>query len=339
MAERASLKRQNTLVNRRAALATLFLLAACGGQEENVGEVRSSSVTAPIVWQTPVFGNDIAGFSLSDAAPMQILIANEESGIQLIDVDGATIGRPGPYTASDISEAVLGSFGETQLRLFPGIDRNSGRLSLFAHGDGLVAPIDIDVENAPSDYLEGLCSGRPASDDGLMQIGFWTQLDKATLVIGELTNVAGALTFEETERLEFDKYLTSCAIDGDTIVAGGGFGLAFGAVSDDNPSLDVPGVPVELTVREFGDTALAALTMSGGQVYLAYPDGKIAAVQFRAGLSSASPQAVGDIAMTTLGSVGSFPNGFLAVESQTSQGSQLVYADLRELMAQFQESE
>lgn len=333
MAERGSLMRKNELVNRGAAITALFLLTSCGGEEQKVEEISVQSVISPIVWQTPIFDDEISSFSVSDENPVNILVAKKNKGIELINVDGAELAEIGPHFASDLGAGVYADFGDTSLRLFPGIDEKTGNLTIYAYGDGLKAPIELALSPGVDGFVDGLCATKGSGEE-LMKVGYWTELDNSTLVLGSITSKNGDLGFSETGRVRNEKYLTSCALDNDLVVMGGGFGLSFKSGAEDSILIDLPGVPVSMAALSSFRNGLAAVTLSGGTVMLSDTEGHAVDVEFQAGLSSPAPEAAGELSLSTVGTVGSLPDGFLAIESQTQNGTQIIYVDLKNLTDQ-----
>jgi hypothetical protein len=334
MAERGSLMRMKELVNRGAAIAALFLLTSCGGEEQKVEEISVQRVSSPIVWQTPIFDEEISSFSVSDENPVLILLAKKSKGIDLINVDGAEITETGPHFASDLGSGVYADFGDTSLRLFPGIDEKTGNLTVYAYGSGLKAPIELALSPGVDAYVKGLCATKGDNESELMKIGYWTELDNSTLVLGSVSSTDGELSFSETGRIRNEKYLTSCALDEDLVATGGGFGLSFKSGDEEAVTIDLPGVPVSMAALADIKDGMAAVTLSGGKVMLSDTKGNAVDVVFEAGLSSPVPDAAGDLSLSRAGTVGSLPDGFLAVESQTSKGSQIIYVDLKNLTDQ-----
>ncbi len=339
MAERASLKRQNTLVNRVPAFLALFLATACVGEDPKDQTVTIKTVTAPIVWQTPIFDQNVSRFGLSTDAPQMLLVSFEQSGLKLFDIDGAEVTpKFGSFFPTGLSGGVISKFDDTSLRLFFGSEDKADRISIFAYGNGLEAPTRLQLEPEISGGIAGVCSAPSDTDGSIAKLGYWTKLDNATLVLGEVrTSTDNKLTFIETERLHHEKYITSCALDGDTAVTGGGFGLQFNTKDSEAQSFDIPGVPVEMSYLESEDLNLVAMTFSGGSVYVASDDGKMGGVSFKAGISSKVPDEVSSVSLSSVGSVGGLPTGFLAAQSKTPTGTQIIYTDLQNLKNQLAE--
>jgi hypothetical protein len=336
MTERASLKRPDTLVNRVPAIMALFLAASCVQDSTKDQSVTIRNVTAPIIWQTPTFDGPIRGFSLSaDGAPW-ILVSFEQTGLKVLDIDGADVSpKHGPFFPDSLSDGVVANFDGAPLRLFFGAEKTSDTIAIFAFADGLESPTRISLEPAITGSVQGVCVDDIKAEGSIAKLGYWTQLDNTTLVVGEVRNTQdNKLTFIETDRVRHDKYLTSCALDADMVVTGGGFGLQFRSGGDDPQMFDIPGVPVELAYIDQSGGGIAAMTFSGGQVYTANTKGILGAVTFRPGISSNTPSSLGSLSFSGQNNVGGLSDGYLAVESKSARGTQIVYADLKALTEQ-----
>lgn len=335
MAERASLKRQIDLVNRGAALTALFLLASCSDNTSKKPDpVQKSDISAPIIWQTPRFEDNLNGFAISDMVPVRFLVASASAGISITDADGTPLGEPGSYTASELGQGISADFGGATLRLFPGIDERSGALVLYAHGDGLLAPNDVAVSGIPTSGVAGLCSGPASVGDGLGRLAYWTTLDNSKLIIGNIVLEDNQLTFRETASIKAAKYITSCGIDRDFVVLGGGFGLTLQAGNEEDVLVDTPAIPLSISVKAIASGGLAFAALSSNEVFIFDAEGKNARIQIQPGLSSQPPETIGQIAITSNGTVGSLPNGFLAIESELRSGSQILFLDLKTISDQ-----
>ena len=330
MKERASLKRQITLVNQRAPLCAFFLLAACGNVDKQDNDTAPIAIEGKIIWQTPKFEAPIVGFSVVDTAPVEVMLANEDAGVQMIDADGAAISKLAPYTLSALGTGVTATFDDTTLTVFPGLTKNSGNLSLLVNGTGLEAPIELPVEGAPIATLKGICAGAP-NGDGVIQIGYWTELAPDTLVLGDITSTDNNFTFTETSTITEDKYITSCGIDRDLIAIGGGFGLKIYSDDSEPTLIELPGVPVSTSATQIGTGGVIATALSRDDVYLSKPDGTFGKISFVESLSARAPSTVGQVSIHTKGSIGSLSNGFLAAESISGASSQIIYLDLKAL--------
>lgn len=336
MAERASLKRPGTLVNRVPAIIAFFLLASCVQENTKDQSVTIKSVTASIVWQTPTFDETPLGFALSPDAPSLLMVSFEQSGLKVFDVDGADVSPEfAPFFPGSLSDGILADFDGSALRLFFATDSSVDKLSVFAYADGLKSPTRLLIDPEIKGGLDGVCVSPSDTTGSIARLGYWTKLDNTTLVVGEIRSASdGKLSFIETERVRHGKYLTSCALDGDMIATGGGFGLQFLERGEDPTVFDIPGVPVELAYLQLDGDKIAAFTLSGGDVYVANTTGTLAAVSFRPGLSSNQPDRFGSLALSRQGNVGGLPQGYLAGESISSGGTQIVYVDLKALADQ-----
>ena len=336
MAERASLKRPKTLVNLVPAFVSIFLLSGCLGEDKSNEPVTIKNITSPIIWQTSVFDEKTDGFALSAEPPLQLMLVLERSGLHVIDIDGANVSeKSAPFFPVSISNGVNADFDGAELKLFFGADEKSDGISAFAFGDGLLNPNRVQIQSGVTTPIAGVCASPSDTDGTIARIGFWTQLDNTSLVVGELrTNPDSELQFIETERVRHEKYLTSCALDKQTIVTGGGFGVQIKTGNEEPTVLNIPGVPVSLSTLADGDESFVAMTLSGGKVYIADSRSHVGALTFKAGLSTKVPESAGTVALSGSGVVGSLPNGFLAVESILPSGTQIIYVDLENLKTQ-----
>ena len=327
MAERASLKRTYSLVNRVAAFSTFFILASCGSGSEKSEVSSTKNINVPIVWQTSDLPESLSGFSISDEAPVQILIGIGGE-VRLIDVDGAPVAQNGPYGAAAFGSGVEATIEDAQLRMFPAISASNDELTLYTYGAGLVAPIELELNPGLDDKIKGLCAA-PANDgSALLQTAHWTALDPATLVLGEIRNEDGTISYQRGATIPYEKYITSCDIDGDYVATGGGFGLAIQKVGEEPTMINAPGVPTHVALQAEEESAFAIMTLSGGKVMASNLDGQMASINFAPGLSSHPLEEAGALAISSVGTVGGLPNGFVAIENQKGESTQIIYSDL-----------
>ena len=343
MAERASLKRQIKLVNQVAAFTALFLLASCGGNEEEevktVTPTREATLSAPIVWQTSVFEDGLTGFAISETSPLSLMLALDDNGLQLIDSDGAPLHpQRAPYIASALTAVKPNNEADSNLRLFFGVDKRKEQVSVYMFEDGMEAPADpvafLDGDPIISDRVGGICSANSISDEHVAKLAYWNTIENTVLVVGEVKLENNEFSFVETNRIPHDKYITSCSLDGNLVATGGGFGVMFNPGSSDAVLVDTPDVPVALSALSEGTAGIAAMVLSNGEAMLVDSEGKGGLLEFDSALRAEVPKSVEDISLSRSSQIGSLPNGFLALESNTTGGSQIIFVDLKKLIDQ-----
>ena len=342
MAEPASLKRMNQIVNQRAALGAILFLASCGGSEEAQVNSAPDSITTPIVWQTNTFTEDLSALAVSPSGSAVFLFAFENAGLSLVDIDGSPVSEPAPYRTNGAGTGVSTVIEGANLTLFPGISRNADKLVVFVHGEGLVAPIEIELEAEIAGSVEGVCATQSATDGAILDLAYWTTLDRETLYKGTVSAEGSNLLYEPTGNQVFERYLTSCALTSNGTVAGGGFGVQFVAsdasLSDEANIVAVPGVPVSLSAVSQGGEMFSAMALSGGRVFIANDAGNFSELEFGDALSSDSPETAGLVAFSERTDIPGFANGFLAVESHKSgEDNQLVLTDYMALIDQLKD--
>ena len=335
MTERGSLKPQIKIVNQGAALGLILFLAACGSGDEKTVSEAPASIKAPIIWQTSSIDNSFSAMASLEGGMPRFLISGEAGGIRLYDADGISLTETGPYKTSSIGTGTVTDIDGAVLTVFPAISRNNDKIVTFVYGQGMVAPSEIELEATISGRIQGICSAPAGYADAILNIAYWTDLDPTILIRGRIRNEGLNLIFDEVDRLSFDKYLTSCDLDEDTVAAGGGFGLEFRDGENSATPIDLPGVPTKLAVLKTQDETLAAASFSGGQVYIANDKGQFSRIEFVAGLSSEVPDEAVHIALSDNTGIGSFPDGFMAVESRREGAdTQIVYVDRKALSDQ-----
>lgn len=335
MTERGSLKRQIRIVNQGAAIGLILFSAACsGGDDKDVSEAPSS-LKSPIIWQTGMFDNNFSGLATVDSGTPRFLIASEGGGIRIYDADGVSLTESGPYKTTAVGTGALTDIDGAELMIFPALSRNSDKLVTYVYGQGMLAPTEIELNAEIAGQIKGMCAAPADYTDAILNVAYWTDIDPTTLVRGRIRNEGLNLVYDEVDRLTFDKYLTSCDMDGDTVAAGGGFGLEFRNGENDAIPVDIPGVPTQMSVLKSNDGLLAAASFSGGQVYIANGEGQYSKVDFVPGLSTEVPDEAVHLTLSENASLGSFPDGFLAIESRREGApTQIIYVDSKELADQ-----
>ena len=336
MAERASLMRKNGIVNQGAAIGLILFLTGCSGNDEaNEATPSTAAIEAPIIWQTGELEENLSAFAVANEGSAEFLVGFENGGLQLIDFDGAPVSEPGPYRTGSLGSGTLATIQGADLVLFPGASRNADNLVLFVYGDGLQAPIEIGLDAEVAGTIQGTCANPADYDGAILNVAYWTDLDSSTLIRGRVRAEGENLIYEPIDRIGFEKYLTSCDLVSGAVVAGGGFGLEIRDAENTPISIALTDVPVKASGIMEGDVIQVAASLSGGDVVIADSTGASAEVFFRAGLSSETPETVGHLVLSDLGTEDSFPNGFLAVESQNSAGPpQLIFVDRVDLFDQ-----
>lgn len=307
------------------------MVAACGQGDKDADQTPAqATLEVPLVWQTPLLRDDLSSFAIVEERPFRLIVAFEGNGVALIDEDGAAVGSEGPYLVESVGTGVTTVIDGATLTLFPGIERNDGRLGLYAAGKGLVAPVEIGVEGAGLERLTGVCAANVEGGNALVRIGYFSSLSPATLVEGTIRSVDNVFRFERSGETVFDKDITACDISGETTVVGGRFGLSFIKNGVAGETLDTSDVPVSVAADTSpGGTPYAVMTYSNGSTHLAKRNGTIAPLAYREALSAKSPARVGHLAIATTNVIGSLGDGFLALESERGdEGSQILYADL-----------
>ena len=339
MAERASLKRWNRNVNQAVAMSAILFIASCGSDSDPPAVTGPSSVTAPIIWQTGALNSDLSALALAEDGAPYFLVAYEDGGVQLMNFDGAPLSEMGPNRTASVGSGATVRVEDSSLVVYPGASRNNDGLVVFVYGEGMRAPFEVELTSDFDGSIEGVCAGASTEEGSALDIAYWTNLDNSTLVTGKVVINGADLVYEETERLSYDKYITSCDIHASVVVAGGGFGLMIHENDGQPVFVDITGVPTELAAFRTDDVVQVAMNYSGGQTYIANNLGAFSRVEFRAGLSSEAPETAVHLEMSDIGSEASFPYGFLAVESRKERGdTQLIFVDRVELFAQLSQA-
>ncbi|MAK61858.1 MAG: hypothetical protein CMK09_12850 [Ponticaulis sp.] len=325
--------RKNQIVNQAAAFGAILFLASCGGTEEKAPvSPAPSSINAPIIWQTGMLSEKLSVLSIAEDGPVRFLLGYESGGLQLVDFDGTAISEPGPYRTSSIGSGTQANIQGADLILYPGTSRNSDKLVVFLYGAGLPAPFEVELTDEVQGFIEGVCSTTANYDAAILNLAYWTDVDNSTLVRGRVRSEGENLIYEETDRLTFDKYLTSCDLVGDSVITGGGFGLEIRDAENSATPIKLTDVPVQVTGLQTSDGYQVATATSGGKVFVANGDGATSEIQLEGSLSSEAPDKVEKLVLSDRSGEASFTNGFLAIESLKPSGeTQLVYVDRLDL--------
>ncbi len=339
MAERASLKRKNWIVNQRAAFGAILFLASCGGSEEVPVNQGPDSVSTPIVWQTERFDTGLTTLSVSPSGEAVFLVGIENVGLKLTNIDGTSISEAAPFRNGISSTGVTAQIDGTNLVLFPGVSRNGDQIVVVVHGDGLLAPIEVELSVDITGSVEGVCASRSQDDSSIMNIGYWTSVDPSSLYTGSVGAEGTNFTFIPGETQNYDQELTGCALTDTSTVASGRFGIDIRTDGSEPVLIDMPGVPTSVSAIANGNDTNVVMAMSGGEVYVANNEGNFSRVDFQSGLSATGPENVRYLVMTQRADIPGFSSGFLAMDARgADRTSQIVIADYEDLFRQLSES-
>ncbi|MEE9381079.1 MAG: hypothetical protein V3V03_06725 [Hyphomonadaceae bacterium] len=229
--KRRRLRLSNSLVNAGLATLLLFGIGACSKQEAEVETeiTEASSVTLtgtvelPAVWSTEALKGPVADVALAGGYAPLMAVAFEGAGLQLFTLKAERLAEPGPYSVKHLADGQHATIDGLDVTLFPGIDRD-GVLKAYVYGEGLVAPIAIDLPIEPSSRAAGLCSA-PAIDDsdGLFLLAYWTELSPTILYSGRIVEVNTELVWLPAEPVEAgtDAIKACMLIDGGAKTTGG----------------------------------------------------------------------------------------------------------------------
>ncbi len=339
MAERASLKRKNSIVNQRAAFGAILFLAACGGNEEVPVNQGPDSVSTPVVWQTERFDTGLTTLSVSPSGEAVFLVGLENEGLKFTNIDGTAISEAAPYRNGISSTGVTAQIDGTYLVLFPGVSRNSNQIVVVVHGDDLLAPIEVELDVDVTGSVEGVCASRSQGDGSIMNIGYWTSVDPTSLYTGSVGAEGTNFTFTPGDIESYEQDLTGCALTDRATIASGRFGIDIRSEGSDPVLIDMPGVPTSVSAISDGNDTNVAMAMSGGEVYVANSEGNFSRVEFAAGLSATGPENVRYLVMTQRADIPGFSSGFLAMDARgADRTSQIVIADYEDLFRQLSDS-
>ena len=315
--KRGRLSAARPIVN--AGLAALVLLsgAACSKQEEKPDtEIEETSgfnltgtVELPVVWSTRALKGAVADIALAGGNAPLMAVAFEGSGLQLFSLKAERFAEPGPYTITHLADGQHAVIDGAALTLFPGIDRN-GALKAYIYGDGLVAPVAIDLPIEPYGQPQGLCSAPAISEsDGLFRLAYWTELSPNSLHSGRIVEVNGELTWLPDEAVEADSPIKACVLTADGAQTSGGAAIA-------STALDRPDFHALISLDDSGGLSLFNDQIGGHPIKLVD------------GISVTAPAE--PVALAALGEPrdGGYPGGLIVIAGETAPDEhKIVFVD------------
>ena len=219
------LSARSRLVNAMLAIGLLFSVSACSGgdsepapstppSEPNLGGIVELSA----VWSTAALDKPVADIALSGGLSPILAIAYESSGLQLFDLEGERISEVAPYKIKELSTGHAVDIDGTELTVFPGIN-HLNELNVYVYGEGLVAPVEVQIGADPARDMDGICSDVAVGPDGrLLNIGYWKQgsLDLMTFPVksedGELGWIEDPVLLEAASAISACEFFDGTAI-------------------------------------------------------------------------------------------------------------------------------
>ena len=341
--ERARLKRMNPLVNAGSSLVLLMAISACGGQDENEtkpGVISNLPQELPVVWGSEPLPKPVVDMQLSEGAKAVLAVAYEGAGVQMFDFEGAPIGDEADLKIARFARGQTAFFDNVPLVLFPAL-REDGSMSVIATGDGLVAPIALDLNVGNAYPIRGLCAGSAGGAEGsLMRIGYWTLVSPRTLAVGEVTaSDDGTLSFQDTVLVSSPEDISACSFDaGGAVLASGPLVRTASELASEDMDFSgrfrLSAALLDLSVlrAENGASFFVGLQATG-QVVVQDINGSGQALLLRPGLTVSAPEA--PVAMSAIGEPrgGGYPFGVIALAGETDDGaSRIVFVDTQALI-------
>ena len=334
MIERAALMPWKTLVNVTFAISATIFVSGCG----NAPETEPGEISSTLVWQTSALEGDISGVSIIDKFPPVMAVAYASGGVDIIDFDGTRQNERGPIRLSNMSEGFASNIDGVALDLFPGIDERENTLKMVAVGEGLIAPVDLDVETTFTSAVEGICTSAAADETSLMQIGLWTDDAPGALRTGSVFTREGGFVIDAIRAVETgERYISALATLGEVYAVAGPSGLTL-FVGEDSTVLDVPSIPTHVSLFQQDDSerVIAVMTLSNGELWLGDSDGRRAKLSLIGGIGIDIPDEVGLSMVMTGNGFGGFPNGLIAIESLKQDAPvRIQFIELGDVLAKF----
>ena len=176
------LSARSRLVNAMLAIGLIFSVSACSAGDSEPDPITPPSepnlagiVELSAVWSTSALEKPAADIALAGGLSPILAIAYEGNGLQLFDLEGERVSETAPYRIKQLSSGHEIEIGGTRLTVFPGIN-HLNELHAYVYGDGLVAPVEIQIGSDPAPDIAGVCSDAAPGENGqLLNIGYWKQ--------------------------------------------------------------------------------------------------------------------------------------------------------------------
>ena len=189
---------RSSIVNVGLAIGLILTVSACSGgeisndtNEEKPTEVAGEVVELPAVWSTTELEKAVVDVAISGGISPILAVAYERSGLQFFDLDAEKVGKVAPNSVKKLATGYPVTVEGLELVVFPGIN-SSGELKGFVFGEGLVAPVETDLNINPVAPAAGICSAPAKTNaDGLFRLGFWTSASDTFIHTGRIVDVNG----------------------------------------------------------------------------------------------------------------------------------------------------
>ena len=186
------------LVNASLALGLIFAVSACSGEDTpdatitpQDAEELAEVIELPAVWSTGALEKPVVDIAISGGLSPILAVAYERSGLHLFNLDAETLAEAAPYSVKKLAAGYIVNIDGAELSVFPGIN-SAGDLKGYVFGEGLIAPVEIDLNIDAAAAVVGLCSAPASSEaDGLFRLGYWTSASDSFVHTGRLVEVNG----------------------------------------------------------------------------------------------------------------------------------------------------
>ena len=316
---------RSRLVNAMLGLGLIFSVSACsGGETEPESEIAPAEtpsepssggiVELSAVWSTGALEKPAADIALAGGRSPILAIAYDGSGLQLFDLEGEPISEVAPYKVKHLASGHEIEVDGTRLTVFAGIN-HLDELKAYVYGDGLVAPVEIQIGSDPAPNIAGICADVASGDDGrLLNIGYWKQ-GSSDLVTFPVKSSEGELEWIETPTLSvLAGSINACAFYG-------GAAIPLSGDTVDAALLDREGYTGLVTLQRTG--ALQALT--GSEEALASGGGELVRLLVNDGLSVTMPEEPAAVAALGKPLAGGYGGGLIVVSGNVGGEDKAIY--------------
>ncbi len=311
------------LVNAAMAAAGLIFLASCSDGDSvrdraapqdapDTGETANTLPTLPqrdaegrkmfpAVWSTRPLDGPVKDLALARGGSPLLAIAYESRGLELFNLEAERMTERVGFQVTDIADGQFARIDDVGLTVFPGVD-GEGELKAWVYGEGLKAPVEIDLPIELDTFALGACSAPPPEGSGaLMRFAFWSFGDERRLRTGKIFAEDGSFTWEDDGYIGADAPIAACQIarTGTELAPEGTRTIATFTRGDDSR---------QVVLREDGEL------LAGQRGKAPDPFG------LRDGITVAFPETPTAMSALGIATTGGYPEGLIVVAGETEPG-------------------
>ncbi len=309
------------VVNAMLAFGLIFGVSACSGGEPEPEPVVEAPKASPgqiyelsAVWSTNALEKPAADITLSGGLSPFLAVAYQGGGLQLFDLDGEKVSEVAPYSLRQLTSGYEIDIDGARLSIFLGVNERA-ELHAYVYGEGLVAPVEVQIGSNLLIDVAGACLAPATGDDGrLLSVGYWKTGTKELLTFPVKAENGEFDWIDDASLQEHAESITACEFSGGTAIP-------FSGTVADAAILDREGYSGLITLQQTG--ALQARTGSPAQ--LLSGGGEQSRLLVNNGLSVTMPEEPRSVSALGKPLAGGYGGGLIVVGGDVSGEDKVVF--------------